>query len=149
MTANREAMRKLFRVEGGWNQLHLPAIFPDKPAPIVRRTAPGGREIVAARWGMPTPPAFRKGPIDRSVTSIRNANLPHWRAWMKPEFSLRIMVLLRPRGGGDQIELCAAACSITCLMTPAVWRSTVAASRRQSASPIIRCEMGAPGLIRI
>ena len=28
-----------------------------------------------ARWGMPTPPAFRKGPIDRGVTNIRNTSL--------------------------------------------------------------------------
>jgi putative SOS response-associated peptidase YedK len=80
MTTNREAMRRLLRVEGGWNQLHIPAIFPDKPAPIVRRTADGEREIVAAQWSMPTPPAFRKGPIDRGVTNIRNVNSPHWRA---------------------------------------------------------------------
>jgi putative SOS response-associated peptidase YedK len=86
MTTNREAMRKLFRVEGGWNQLHLPAIFPDKPAPIVRRTATGEHEIAAARWGMPTPPAFLKpSAIDRGVTNIRNVSSPHWRAWMKPE----------------------------------------------------------------
>jgi putative SOS response-associated peptidase YedK len=34
---------------------------------------------------MPTPSAFRKGPIDRGVTNIRNIDSPHWRAWMKPE----------------------------------------------------------------
>ena len=85
MTTTKEAMRKLFKVSGGWNQLHLPGIFPDKPAPIVRRKPSGEREIIAARWGMPTPPAFRKGPIDRGVTNIRNINSPHWRAWMKPE----------------------------------------------------------------
>jgi putative SOS response-associated peptidase YedK len=31
----------------------LPGIFPDYPAPIVRNSA-GEREIVMARWGMPT-----------------------------------------------------------------------------------------------
>jgi putative SOS response-associated peptidase YedK len=36
--------------------------------------------------GMPTPPQFRKGPIDRGVTNIRNVNSAHWRAWMKPEY---------------------------------------------------------------
>ena len=53
MTTNREAMRKLFRVEGGWNQLHLPAIFPDKPAPIVRRTA--ARLAAAPHAGLVAP----------------------------------------------------------------------------------------------
>ena len=54
MTTTKEAMRKLFKVSGGWNQLHLPGIFPDKPAPIVRSKPFGEREIIAARWGMPT-----------------------------------------------------------------------------------------------
>ena len=35
---------------------------------------------------MPTPPAFRKGPIDRGVTNIRNTSSPHWRRWLQPEF---------------------------------------------------------------
>jgi putative SOS response-associated peptidase YedK len=87
MTTTHEAMRRLFKVSGGWNQLSLPGIFPDKQAPIVRRTPNGEREIIGARWGMPTPPAFLKpGAIDRGVTNIRNTNSPHWRAWMKPEF---------------------------------------------------------------
>jgi putative SOS response-associated peptidase YedK len=55
-------------------------------APIVRRGQDGERELVMARWGVPTPPQFRKGPIDRGVTNIRNVNSAHWRAWMKPGF---------------------------------------------------------------
>jgi putative SOS response-associated peptidase YedK len=86
MTTTHEAMRKLFRVQSGINQLRLPGIFPDYQAPIVRREANGERELVMARWGMPTPPAFRKGPIDRGVTNIRNTASPHWRAWLMPEF---------------------------------------------------------------
>jgi putative SOS response-associated peptidase YedK len=35
---------------------------------------------------MPRPPAFRKGPIDRGVTNIRNTSSPHWRRWLQPEF---------------------------------------------------------------
>jgi putative SOS response-associated peptidase YedK len=105
MTTNREAMRKLFRVDGGWNQLHLPGIFTDKPAPIVRRKPSGEREIIAARWGMPTPPAFRKGPIDRGVTNIRNTNSPHWRAWMKPEFRCLVPVtsFCEPTDAADRV----------------------------------------------
>ena len=49
MTTNRETMRKLFRLDGGWNQLRLPGIFPHKQAPIVRRGPNGEREIVGAR----------------------------------------------------------------------------------------------------
>jgi putative SOS response-associated peptidase YedK len=92
MTTTHEAMRQLFKV-GGWNQLRLPGIFPDKQAAIVRRITSGEREIVAARWGMPTPPAFLKpGAMDRGVTNIRNTNSPHWRAWMKPEFRCLVPV---------------------------------------------------------
>ena len=65
-----------------WNQLHVPAIFPDQRAPIIRRK-PGladEREMVAARWGMPTPPSLLKpGQIDRGVTNIRNTSSAHWR----------------------------------------------------------------------
>jgi putative SOS response-associated peptidase YedK len=39
-----------------------------------------------ARWGMPTPQQFRKRPIDRGGTNIRNVNSARWRAWMNPEF---------------------------------------------------------------
>ena len=87
MTTTHEAMRQLFKV-GGWNQLRLPGIFPDKQAPIVRGRPPEEREIIGACWGMPTPPSFLKpGAIDRGVTNIRNTNSPHWRAWMKPDFA--------------------------------------------------------------
>jgi putative SOS response-associated peptidase YedK len=86
MTTTHEAMRKLFQVQSGINQLHLPGIFPDYQAPIVRRQINGERGLVMARWGMPTPPAFRKGPIDRGVTNIRNTASPHWRAWLTPQF---------------------------------------------------------------
>lgn len=54
----------------------LPGIFPDYPAPIVRN-ADAGREIVMARWGMPSPPQFAGPP----VTNIRNLASPHWRRW--------------------------------------------------------------------
>ena len=70
MTTTHEAMRKLFRVQSGINQLRLPGIFPDYQAPIVRQRADGEREIVMARWGMPTPPAFVKGPIDRGESIV-------------------------------------------------------------------------------
>jgi len=74
MTTTHQAMHQLFRVQSGINQLRLPGIFPDYQAPIVRQQANGERELVMARWGMPTPPAFRKGPIDRGVTNIRNTS---------------------------------------------------------------------------
>jgi len=48
----------------------LPGIFPDHGAPIVRE-GPDGRELVLARWGMPSPLFALKGkkPIRASPTS--------------------------------------------------------------------------------
>ena len=62
----------------------MPGIFPDMLAPIVRTGSDGQRELVMARWGMPSPPQFVTG-IDRGVTNIRNVASPHWRGWLKPE----------------------------------------------------------------
>jgi putative SOS response-associated peptidase YedK len=63
----------------------LPGIFPDYSAPIVRSGA-DGRELVMARWGMPTPPKYLVGRrVDPGVTNIRRVSSPHWRAWLGPE----------------------------------------------------------------
>jgi putative SOS response-associated peptidase YedK len=60
----------------------LPEVYPDFAAPAVRNTPDGKRELAMLRWGMPTPPEFRKGPVDRGVTNIRNVGSLHWRAWL-------------------------------------------------------------------
>jgi putative SOS response-associated peptidase YedK len=56
----------------------FPGIFPDQMAPIVRNGADGERELIMARWGMPSPPQFGGAPI----TNIRNVRSPHWRNWL-------------------------------------------------------------------
>lgn len=61
-------------------------IYPDYPAPIVRNGDGNKRELVRARWGMPTPPKFLEGKkVDRGVTNVRNASSPHWRRWLGVE----------------------------------------------------------------
>src|SRR5262249_18490800 len=40
----------------------------------------GTRELVMARWGMPSPPQFPGVPI----TNIRNTKSPHWRSSLQP-----------------------------------------------------------------
>ncbi len=61
----------------------LPGIFPDYPAPIVRNGQDGTRELVMARWGMPSPAFALKGrKVDKGVTNIRNKTSPHWRRWL-------------------------------------------------------------------
>ncbi len=62
-----------------------PAVFPDYTAPIVRGGVDGARELVMARWGMPSPVFALKGrKVDRGVTNIRNVTSSHWRRWTKP-----------------------------------------------------------------
>lgn len=63
----------------------LPGVFPDYSAPIVRNS-PQGRELVLARWGMPSPAFALKGRnSDSGVTNVRNAASPHWRRWLGAE----------------------------------------------------------------
>nr|WP_283258525.1 SOS response-associated peptidase family protein [Pseudomonas sp. GX19020] len=62
------------------------AVYPDRPAPVVRNTGKG-RELARLTWGMPTPPQFLKSPDapDTGVTNIRNTASPHWRRWLGVE----------------------------------------------------------------
>jgi putative SOS response-associated peptidase YedK len=57
-TRTQDAMRQLFRFKRDrvGNLPPLPGIFPDMMAPVIRRGQDGERELVMARWGMPTPP---------------------------------------------------------------------------------------------
>ena len=67
------------------NMPPLPGIFPDYGAPIVREGGEG-KELVLARWGMPSPQFALKGKkTDPGVTNIRNVKSPHWRRWLGPE----------------------------------------------------------------
>jgi putative SOS response-associated peptidase YedK len=85
----------------------LPGIFPDYMAPIVRNGTDGKRELVMARWGMPSSQKalldaataradkmrakgkdvadfkelLRMEP-DGGVTNIRNTSSKHWKRWL-------------------------------------------------------------------
>lgn len=93
LTKGPQAIRELAKAMGGnvGNMEPLPGIYPDYPAPIVRNAADGSRELVMARWGMPTPPQFLKTKTgapkktDPGVTNIRNVKSPHWRRWLGVE----------------------------------------------------------------
>src|SRR5580692_11762099 len=60
----------------------LPAIFPDKMAPVVRTAPDGVRELIMMRWGFP-PPVFPGQKSLRPVTNIRNTSSRHWTPWLK------------------------------------------------------------------
>jgi putative SOS response-associated peptidase YedK len=55
ITTNQAAIAALFRVINRYvgNLPPMPGVFPDYMAPIVRNGA-DGRELVTARWGMPS-----------------------------------------------------------------------------------------------
>jgi putative SOS response-associated peptidase YedK len=86
-TKGQQAIREMTRAayDRTGNLPLLPDIFPDYAAPIVRNSA-DGRELVMARWGMPSPAAALEGKKrDPGVTNIRNANSAHWRCWLSIE----------------------------------------------------------------
>lgn len=82
---------------------------PDQMGPIVRNTTEGRKQLVNARWGLPSPffvikeaaearaeKLLQKGkPVDmemlirmepdKGVTNIRKLNLPHWKKWFGVE----------------------------------------------------------------
>lgn len=87
VTKNQAAIREMVRAmhDRTGNLPPLPGIFPDYGAPIVREGGEG-REMVLARWGMPSPLFALKGKrTDAGVTNIRNVKSPHWRRWLGPE----------------------------------------------------------------
>jgi putative SOS response-associated peptidase YedK len=87
VTKGQAAIRELVRVmrDTTGNLPPLPGIFPDHPAPIVRTGEDGARELVLARWGMPSPSFALQGrKVDKGVTNVRNLGSPHWRRWTGP-----------------------------------------------------------------
>lgn len=87
LTKGQQAIRDLARVLFDYtgNLPSMPGIFPDYSAPIVRN-GKEGRELVMARWGMPTPAFALKGrKSDSGITNVRNTGSPHWRRWLGVE----------------------------------------------------------------
>jgi putative SOS response-associated peptidase YedK len=87
ITKSQQAIRELARamIDRTGNLASMPGVFPDYAAPIVRN-GPEGRELVLARWGMPSPAFALKGRnSDPGITNVRNVASPHWRRWLGPE----------------------------------------------------------------
>lgn len=88
MTSSQQAIRELAHVmsDSTGNLPTMPGIFPDYAAPIVRSRNDGTRELMLARWGMPSPAFALEGrKVDKGVTNVRNTASPHWRRWLVPE----------------------------------------------------------------
>lgn len=110
LTKGQAAIRALTRamVDRTGNLPPMPGIFPDYAAPIVRN-GPEGRELVLARWGMPSSQkalldaatkradklrakgkdvdfqALLKAEPDGGTTNIRNVASRHWQRWLGVE----------------------------------------------------------------
>jgi putative SOS response-associated peptidase YedK len=87
ITKSQQAIRELARamIDRTGNLASMPGIFPDYAAPIVRN-GPDGRELVLARWGMPSPAFALKGRnSDPGITNVRNVASSHWRRWLGVE----------------------------------------------------------------
>jgi len=63
----------------------LPGIYPDKPAPIIREAA-DGREMVMARWGLPSPDKYVASlNYNKGTTNVRRPEIRHWAQWLGVE----------------------------------------------------------------
>ncbi|OLP56263.1 hypothetical protein BJF92_15295 [Rhizobium rhizosphaerae] len=78
LRAFRQALDRLGNLEPSFD------IYPDRPAPVLRR-ADDGEAWDWLTWGMPTPPSVLGDKPDTGVTNIRNVSSPHWRRWLGPE----------------------------------------------------------------
>ena len=72
ITTNQAAIAALFRVVNRYvgNLAPMPGVFPDYPAPVVRKTDTG-RELTIMRWGMPPPPRTGGPPV------LGGGGMPH------------------------------------------------------------------------
>ena len=87
VTKGQQAIRELYRAatDRTGNLPPVPGVFPDYPAPIVCN-GPDGRELMMARWGLPSPKFALEGKkVDKGVTNVRNVASPHWRRWLGVE----------------------------------------------------------------
>ena len=109
-TKGQQAIREFTRAmkDSTGNLPPQPGVFPDYMAPIVRNTAEG-RELVMARWGMPSSAkaifeatqkraraleakgktvdfqALLRMEPDTGTTNIRNTTSSHWKRWLGVE----------------------------------------------------------------
>ena len=87
MTTNREALRRISEAMNDkvGNLPELPGIYPDYLAPIVRLDPAGAREIVLARWGLPS---LKDQPTDkpnRGNTNVRHPWFEDWKGYLGVE----------------------------------------------------------------
>jgi putative SOS response-associated peptidase YedK len=85
ITSSQAAIRQLVRAmrDLTGNLPPLPAVFPDRMAPVVRTAPDGVRELVMMRWGFPPPSIPGSKPRNPYLTNVRNTNSSFWKPWLK------------------------------------------------------------------
>ncbi len=87
VTTNREAIRRLSQAmsDSIGNMPELPGIYPDYLAPIVRLDAAGQREVVMARWGLPSLKDEPTEKPNRGTTNVRHPWYADWKGYLGVE----------------------------------------------------------------
>lgn len=87
VTTNREAMRRVAQAfnDSIGNMPELPGIYPDYYAPIFRIDRRGDREIVLARWGLPSLKDEPTEKPNRGTTNIRHPWFTDWKGYLGVE----------------------------------------------------------------
>lgn len=88
VTTNKEALRELARAMGEWldetgNFEPVPAVFPNRVAPVVRSAPNGGRQAINMRWGFPPPNIPGSKSKNPYLTNIRNTDSKYWLPYLK------------------------------------------------------------------
>jgi putative SOS response-associated peptidase YedK len=88
MTKPQAAIRDLVKVTRDMtgNLAPLPAVFPNRSAPVVRTAPDGQRELLMMRWGFPPPIVPGSKPRNPYLTNVRNTDSRYWLTYLrKPE----------------------------------------------------------------
>jgi putative SOS response-associated peptidase YedK len=84
MTKGQAAIRELAKAmtDLTGNLPPLPAVFPNRMAPVVRH-AGDGRELLMMRWGLPPPNIPGQKPRNPYLTNCRKTDSRYWLAYLK------------------------------------------------------------------
>ena len=85
LTKGQKAIRDLAKamVDLTGNLPPMPAIFPNRPAPVVRTGIDGQRELLLMRWGFAAPIIPGKKPRSQYLTNVRKTDSRYWLPWLR------------------------------------------------------------------
>lgn len=85
VTKGTQAIRQLLKTVNDLTNsfVPLPAVFPNKMAPIIRYGADGDFEMLMARWGFPPPNIPGSKPRNPYLTNVRNTDSRYWQTYLK------------------------------------------------------------------